>query len=72
MILRKGAKEAQPLAVPSPKGWEERVIPWFVKRIREKTPFEGTLDPLVARNAQEILDAAKRSIATGREVRLRR
>jgi hypothetical protein len=26
----------------------------------------------VARNAQEILDAAKRSIATGREVRLRR
>ena len=71
-ILRKGAKEPQQLAVPSAKGWEDRVIPWFVKRIREKMAFEGMLDPLVARNAQEILDAARRSIETGREVRLRR
>jgi predicted dehydrogenase len=71
LIVRKGAKEPQPLAIPSSKGWEDRVIPWFVKHIREKTPFEGMLDPPVARNAQEILDAAKRSIATGREVRLR-
>ena len=66
------AFQPSPLAVPSAKGWEERVIPWFVKHIREQAPFEGMLDPLVARNAQEILDAAKRSIATGREVRLRR
>lgn len=71
-ILKKGAREPIPMAVPSPKGWEERVIPWFVKHVREGTPFEGMLDPLVARSAQEILDAAKRSIATGREVRLRR
>lgn len=71
-ILKKGAREPIPMTVPSPKGWEERVIPWFVKHVREGTPFEGMLDPLVARGAQEILDAAKRSIATGREVRLRR
>lgn len=72
VILRRGAKGPQPLAVPSARGWEDRVIPWFVKHIREKTPFGGMLEPLAARNAQEILDAAKRSVATGREVRLRR
>ena len=72
MILRAGAKEPRPLVAASAKGWEDRVIPWFVKHVREGTPFEGMLDPQVARDAQEILDAAKRSIATGREVRLRR
>jgi predicted dehydrogenase len=72
LILRKGAKEPQTLAVPPSAGWQDRVIPWFVKHVRERTPFEGMVEPLVARNAQEILDAAKRSIASGREVRLRR
>jgi predicted dehydrogenase len=72
MILRSGAREPRPLAVASAKGWEDRVIPWFVKHVREKTPFGGMLDPKVARDAQEILDAARRSIAAGREVRLRR
>lgn len=59
------------LPMPEPMGkWEDAVLPYFIGHIREKKPFEAMLDPQVARGAQEILDAAKLSIAEGREIQL--
>jgi predicted dehydrogenase len=64
------AKEIQPLALPETGKWEDRVLAYFIGRVREGKPFEGMVDPVVARNAQEILDAAKRAVAGRRVITL--
>jgi predicted dehydrogenase len=72
-IQRTGQARPTTLALPGSGGaWQDKVLPYFVRRIRDGQPFEGLTDPSVARTAQEILDAGKRSIASGREVRLHR
>jgi predicted dehydrogenase len=72
-IQRAGQARPAALVLPGTGGkWEDKVLPYFVRRIRDGQPFEGMTDPSVARTAQEILDAAKRSIASGREIRLGR
>jgi predicted dehydrogenase len=70
-VLRAGA--AQPVELPMTESgkWEDKPLPYFVSRVREGKPFEGMTDAKVARDAQEIVDAAKKSIASHREVRLR-
>jgi predicted dehydrogenase len=64
------AKEIQTLTLPEAGKWEDRVLEYFIGRVREGKPFEGLVDPVVARNAQEILDAAKLSAARRRVITL--
>jgi predicted dehydrogenase len=47
---------------------ENKAIKYFVKRVRENIPFEGMVDPLNARAAQEIIEAAYKSVESGKKV----
>jgi predicted dehydrogenase len=50
---------------------EERDAPtYFLSRVKEGRPIDGLCSPEVARDVQEVLDAALRSSASGREVTL--
>ncbi|MCX5841209.1 MAG: Gfo/Idh/MocA family oxidoreductase, partial [Deltaproteobacteria bacterium] len=69
-IKRPDAAAAQELNLPDLGKCEDRPFPYFIARLKDGKPFEGMTDARIARDAQEIVDAAKRSIAEGREVRL--
>ena len=56
-------------AEPLPEG-ERNAPEYFLKCIAEDRPIEGLVSPEVSRGAQEILEAAVMSIATGSEVAL--
>jgi predicted dehydrogenase len=63
-------EEPRPLAFAETGRWEEKPLPYFVGRLRDGKPFEGMTDARTARDAQEIVDAAKISAAEGSEVKL--
>jgi predicted dehydrogenase len=69
-IKRPDSEAPMDLAMPDLGKWEDRALPYFVARLMDGAPFEGMTDARVARDAQEILDAAKLSIRERREVRL--
>ena len=69
-IQAAGEKEARELPQTQMPDWQSVPINYFVERLHEGKPFEGMTDPQVARDAQEILDAAKRSVIERREVEL--
>lgn len=56
-------------APPLPEG-EANAPSYFIGRILAERPIEGLVSPEIARDAQEILEAALVSIRTGREVPL--
>jgi predicted dehydrogenase len=71
-IQRPAAEKPVELPIPDTGTWEDKPLPYFVSRLRDGLPFEGMTDARVARDAQEIVDAAKLSAARGREIRLPR
>ena len=69
-IKRSDSPAAVDLPLPDLGKWEDRPFPYFVARLKDGKPFEGMTDARVARDAQEILHAARTSIAEHREIRL--
>jgi predicted dehydrogenase len=64
-------RERTELADPPPLPVDERDGPtYFLSRVRDGRPVEGLCAPEVGRDAQEVVSAALRSSATGREVAL--
>jgi predicted dehydrogenase len=69
-LVERGQTEPRILdAPPLPEG-ERNAAEYFITSIQQERPIEGLVSPAVSRDAQEILEAAIRSIATGREVSL--
>jgi predicted dehydrogenase len=67
LVTRDGSQRIEPPALAA----DERDGPsYFLSRVRDGRPIEGLCAPDVGRDVQEILAAALRSSATGREVAL--
>jgi predicted dehydrogenase len=67
LVTGAGSRMIDPPALPA----DERDAPtYFLSRVRDGRPVEGLCAPEVGRDAQEVLAAALRSAATGREVTL--
>lgn len=67
LVTREGSERIDPPPLPA----DETDGPtYFFSRLRSGRPIEGLCAPDVGRDAQEVLSAALRSAATGREVTL--
>ncbi|MBM4418350.1 MAG: Gfo/Idh/MocA family oxidoreductase [Chloroflexi bacterium] len=67
-IVRKGDREPAMLDAPAIPLGDRNAPEYFISRIRADRPIEGMVSAHVSRDAQEILECARVSIATGREV----
>jgi predicted dehydrogenase len=67
LVTGKGSEWIEPPALPD----DERDAPsYFLSRLAAGRPIEGLCAPEIGPDAQEIIDAALRSSASGREVKL--
>ncbi|TAK21223.1 MAG: Gfo/Idh/MocA family oxidoreductase [Chloroflexota bacterium] len=67
-MIKRGEKEPTIVEAPPLLEGERNAPEYFISRIREGKPIEGLVSARVSRDAQEILEAAAESIATGQEV----
>ncbi len=61
---------AERLEFPGRSDDEDGPLKYFVKKVQSGEPFEGITNAGLARDAQEILEAARIALETNREVAL--
>lgn len=69
-LIAQGQREPTIIEAPPLPADEANAPAYFISSIRHDRPIEGLVSPEVCRDAQEIIEAAARSIRTGSEVTL--